>query len=95
MHTLLDVALDGTMNEIKEYLRTNEAKAILELAYDGYYSPDYFTVTDETEKHQIRQMMEDHRVECHGYRWYTIYTLGEGEMFQFTGFDAEYWAAGK
>ena len=106
MKNMLDVALDGT-EEIKNYLQEHpEVKAILELSYDGYSAPDHFVIDETAEKHQIKEYMEAHRKECHGYRWYTIYTLekchedrwyasytlGDGELFQFRGFDAEYWA---
>ena len=89
MNALLNVALDGT-EEIQNYLRTNsETKAILELSYDGYYIPDCFVV-DEVAEEQIKKYMEDHR-DAYGYRWYAIYTIENGELKQFHGFDAEAW----
>ena len=88
---MLNVALDG-IEEIKNYLQANvEVKAILELSYDGYYIPDCFVVTDEVETAQIKKYMEDHRDAYNGYRWYAIYTIENGELKQFHGFDAEAW----
>ena len=91
MNALLNVALDG-IDGVKNYLRTNlEAKAVLELSYDGYYVPDYFVVTNEVAEEQIKKSMEDHRDAYNGYRWYAIYTIENGELKQFHGFDAEAW----
>ena len=92
MNALLNVALDGTIADIKKYLNTNlEAKAILGLSYDGNYMPDYFVVTDEVETAQIKRYIENHRNAYNGYRWYAIYTIENGELKQFHGFDAEAW----
>ena len=91
MKELLNVALDG-IEEIQNYLRTNsETKAVLELSYDGHYIPDCFVVTDEVETAQIKKYMDDHAESYNGYRWYAIYTIENGELKQFTGFDAEAW----
>ena len=89
---LLNVALDGT-KEIENYLQVNsEVKAILELSYDGSFIADCFVVTEVTEVEQIKKSMGDHRDAYNGYRWYAIYTLENGELKQFHGFDAEAWA---
>ena len=91
MNALLNVALDG-VKEIEKYLRTNlEVKAVLELSYDGHYIPDCFALTDDVDTSQIKKSMQDHRVAYNGYRWYAIYTIENGELKQFHGFDAEAW----
>ena len=88
---LLNVALDG-IEEVKAYLKSNsEVKAILELSYDGSFIADCFVVTEESQKQQMRKSMGDHRDAYNGYRWYAIYTLENGELKQFHGFDAEAW----
>ena len=91
MNALLNIALDG-VEEIKTYLQSNlEVKAVLELSYDGHYIPDCFAVTKETQKQQMKNSMEAHRDAYNGYRWYAIYTIENGELKQFHGFDAEAW----
>ena len=88
-------ALDG-VEEIRRYLEANpDLIGILELSYDGYHAPDFVVISEETDVEKIEKTMGDHREAYDGYRWYTIYTLEKGELFKFSGYEAEAWNVGR